>query len=270
MDTYSQFSGKNIIYSHKQFPEGIPTKVEPHSHEICELIFWEDGEADYLVEGKEYKLSKYSLIITRPGDRHRIRFRKKGNYKRYDILVEEKKLFRNINHIISRDIDVINFSGNRIVIQLFQKMDFYCEHFEGDELEKILINLINEVFYNVHISAEVDTCKENPILKKALEYIQENLTTHIDIEALCHELYISKSYLHKLFVKYLRISPKKYIVSKRLIMAQRAIRAGEKPTIIYSDCGFSDYSSFWRDYKKYFGIAPSEEQNRSITHVIRS
>ncbi|MBE7034478.1 MAG: helix-turn-helix domain-containing protein, partial [Ruminococcaceae bacterium] len=67
-----------------------------------------------------------------------------------------------------------------------------------------------------------------------------------------------------LFSEHLEITPKKYINTKRLILAQKKIRQGEKPTQIYPKCGFSEYSTFWREYKNYFGYSPSEEADREI------
>ena len=53
-------------------------------------------------------------------------------------------------------------------------------------------------------------------------------------------------------------------MQKRLIYAQKLIVKGQKPSKTYSDSGFSDYSSFYKAYLKFFGYPPSEEKvNRS-------
>ena len=261
---------EDIMYSHMYFSPVGDYSVITHTHEVCELLFFEKGNALYTVEGKTYSLSKNNLIITRPGDRHSIVPEKNSSYKRYDVLFDEKTLFTSLESVISKDIDVINFDGNSTIIQLFKKMNFYCEHFEGDELRKILFNLVEEIFYNIKISESVKDYSENQYIKSALKYIDENLTENIDVTSMCRELFVSKSYLHKLFIRHMQITPKKYILSKRLNLAQRALRAGEKPTEIYSQCGFNDYSSFYRDYKKHFKTSPSNEINRNISHEILS
>lgn len=261
---------EDIMYSHMHFANAGAYGVSTHTHEICEFLFFEKGDAQYTVEGKTYSLSKYNLIITRPGDRHSLVLKKDTPYKRYDVLFDEKILFTDIDSVIPRDVDVINFDGNTLVIQLFKKMNYYCEHFEGEELRRILFNLLEEIFYNIKISERVEDFSENQYVRKALEYIDKNLTGDIDINTMCSALYISKSHLHKLFIKHMQISPKKYILSKRLSLAQRALRSGAKPSEVFSQCGFSDYSTFYRDYKKHFKISPSNEINRNVTHEIRS
>ena len=46
-------------------------------------------------------------------------------------------------------------------------------------------------------------------------------------------------------------------------MARRLIRRGRRPTDVFTECGFNDYATFFRNYKSYFGYAPSEECEKS-------
>jgi AraC-like DNA-binding protein len=154
-------------------------------------------------------------------------------------------------------------------------MDYYCKHFEGDELKKILADLVEEIFYNIIIVTEKypqnklnGNYTANPIIASVIEYIDNNISRHFTIEDLCNELFVSKSYLHQLFLRHMQMSPQKYVNSKRLLMAQKEIRAFAKPTEVFAKCGFSDYSSFYRAYKKFFGYPPSEEHDRKIFRVI--
>ena len=113
-----------------------------------------------------------------------------------------------------------------------------------------------------------DAYTAHPIVVRAVEYINRNLHRDFCLDALCDELFITKSYLHQLFVKYLQMCPKKYIITKQLALAQREIRGGVRPTDVFIDCGFSNYSTFYRAYKNHFGYAPSEEGKREIVREI--
>ena len=106
-------------------------------------------------------------------------------------------------------------------------------------------------------------------IDKAIEYIEKNITQNFTLETLCNQLYINKSHLHRLFLKHLQITPKKYITSKRLEFAQKLLRRGAKPIDVYLYCGFSEYSTFFRDYKKHFGYSPSQEADKKIKREIR-
>ena len=258
---------ENIYFNHF-FGEDIDIEEyagEPHIHDVCELLFLKKGNPKYFVEGKNYKLGKNTLVFSRPGDRHKIYFEETGPYERYNILFDEKKLPFDLYTKIPPMLDIINFDGNSVVCDIFKKADYYCERFTGDKLGRLMVSMVEEIFFNISIAVDDNTITDhssasaNPFVSAALSYIEENLTSNITIDSICEELYITKSHLHHLFTNHLQISPKKYILSKRLSLAKKAIRAGQKPIEACMQSGFSDYSTFYRDYKKAFGHCPSEE-----------
>ncbi|MBR2181446.1 MAG: AraC family transcriptional regulator [Oscillospiraceae bacterium] len=50
----------------------------------------------------------------------------------------------------------------------------------------------------------------------------------------------------------------RYITEKRLIYAHNLITNNNPPTKIYLDCGYRDYTSFYRAFVKMFGYPPSQ------------
>ena len=57
------------------------------------------------------------------------------------------------------------------------------------------------------------------------------------------------------------ISITDYISMQRIAMAKKLISQGGSASKIYSECGFNDYSSFYRAFVKNFGYSPKEEKN---------
>jgi AraC-like DNA-binding protein len=47
-------------------------------------------------------------------------------------------------------------------------------------------------------------------------------------------------------------------MERRLNLARREIFLGAKATAVYTQCGFSDYSTFYRAFKQEFGISPRQ------------
>ncbi len=264
----NRFKDSNIIVDHTSLELVSPENfnAEPHTHDMCELLYLKKGTPRYFVEGKDYKLSKNTLIISRPGDRHRIFFDEPCPYERYNIIYDEKKLPFDFYTVIPRDIDVITFDSSSIVNELFKKTDYYFEHFEGEVLSHILCNIAEEIFYNAAIYAKdmpphITGASANALVAKAINYINSNLKTIHGLDEICDSLYITKSHLHHLFIRHLQTTPKKYILMKKLDIARQAIRSGRHPGDVYLDCGFTDYSTFFRDYKSFFGHAPSQESD---------
>ena len=99
----------------------------------------------------------------------------------------------------------------------------------------------------------------NPILSRALEYISRNLFTIKDMSEVAQAVFVSDSYLYRLFGRELFNTPKKYITEKRLLWAQKQLQKGRNPAKIAEECGFEDYTTFYRNYVKLFGKNPSKE-----------
>ena len=262
---YNQYENETLKYDHLTKIEQQPKDYSPHFHNVCELIFFKSGDMSYMVDGRKYKLRKNMLVLSRPTDRHCLFLDSLADYERYNILFDEKILPFNLYEKIPWRVNVVDLNANKRVIDIFDKMDFYCQNLSGDDLYQMLINLIEEVFYNIIIETSnpinIDYTQTNALVQKAINYIDENLLTLKNLDDICNELYITKSHLHHLFIKHLKITPKKYINSKRLALAKREIVAGSNATDACFKCGFSDYAAFFRAYKKHFGHPPSDDTN---------
>lgn len=252
----------NILYfDHATNDSPTPDQYSSHSHRLCELIFFKQGSISYSVDGRRYRLTRNSLVLTRPFSVHSIEVDGSEPYERFNLLFDLTTLPYDMLAKIPASLDVRSFEGKNSVAALFDKMDFYASRLEDIERGRVLAHIIEEILLNVAIESDgrvAPVCQTNEVVAAAVKYIEENLTTLRGIDELCRELYITRSHLHHLFTEHLQISPKKYITSKRLAMAEREIALGGKPTEVYERCGFTDYSAFWRAYTAYFGKSPSE------------
>ncbi len=259
----ASYSDSKVAFTHTITEKPDDDSFNLHSHNVCEITYIVSGDVSWVIEGRTYKMRKNSIAILRPNVVHGVHINGDEVYERYNVNFNEKTMADNAFEDIPREIEVLNFPSNTYFTDLFKKLDFYSKNFSG-ERERILIsNIIEELIFNLTLQTNGKTDGSvtvlNPVLTRALEYIDENFTECIGVEDICRELYVSKSHIHTLFSEYLRISPKKYLNLKRLAYAQRLIRTGKKPYDVYQKCGFSDYASFYRNYKKHFGYSPSSE-----------
>ena len=268
----SSYKNEKILYNHAVTTSPSETNLGFHMHDICELIFLKKGNVSGMIGDKIYKLKKNSLMIFRANIPHKIIFEDDTDYERYDILFDENILGNKVFDRISKKLCCIDCNGNSSIVALFNKMDFYHKNFSGDDLGLLLENAIEELLFNLYISPHDDFDNElismHPTIKSAIKYINEHYCEQISVEDIAKTLCTNKSHLHHLFSEFLQISPKKYINIRRLAKAQKLIRMGEKPSAIFSSCGFSDYATFFRNYTTYFGYTPSQENeiiaNRKI------
>ena len=234
-----------------------------HSHNCYELIFFLKGDATHVIENRKYKLSKNDLIIIKPSCYHYIQINENTDYERYDITINADLLgIENID-VVSNEIEVINLSANPIAIELFAKLDYYKKKLSENDFNKVAVLLIKELFYNLTTYKEQSKNYTflSPTLTTALAYINDNLFTLKDVEEIAKHLFITQSYLFRIFKQELKTSPKKYINDKRLLAAQNMLSVGKNPLEVFETCGFNDYTTFYRSYVKFFGHAPSKEKS---------
>ena len=262
---YSRFRDESFAFGHERRKPGEIKGISPQTHNAYEMILLNNCEVTYRAEEKRYQLKPNSLIFTPPGKLHSIRVDERWGYDRFNVLFDPKTVNTEVLNQIPKDLDVFVFEDDTTVLSLFAKMEHYCRYFEGDALKTVLMDLVEQIIYELVIFIQKGKLKStghhtvNPTVAAAIEYVDKNLHKEFSLDMMCQELFVSKSHLHQLFTRYLQVSPWRYILGKRLMAAQLAIRAGEGPTEVYSQFGFSEYSSFYRAYHKQFGYAPSEE-----------
>lgn len=220
-----------IFFKH-EISENLPCDTySMHTHNAYELIYFLDGNATHVIEDRKYKLKKGDLILIRPFQYHFIQIDAPTKYERYDILFDIEKNEVESARLIPEDIEVINVAGNSIIEDIFHKCDLYYQNSDRNTFERILSHLLSELFYNIILFPypfSEKTTTLSPLISKALKYTNDNLCTITGIEEIADHLFVSKSYLFRLFQKELHQTPKKYIMEKRLLLAQKMISSGEK------------------------------------------
>ena len=89
-------------------------------------------------------------------------------------------------------------------------------------------------------------------------FIEEHLAQDVTLERAAREFFVSKSTIDQLFRKKLGISFYRYLTQSRLIAAKERILEGEALGRICTDVGFADYSTFYRAFRREYGVAPSD------------
>lgn len=261
-----RFKTRDLYFKHQITRSPACESFSMHTHNMYEILYFISGDATFAIEDKRYKLKKGDLLLIRPLKYHFIQIDSSADYERYDILFDERTLDINNTDRIKDGIEIINILSNPIAADIFKRLDFYASKLSKDDFFSVTLLLIKELFYVVGIErsqSSVEFSEINSTLSRALKYINDNIFTLKSVSEIAGELFVTESYLYRLFKKELHKSPQKYIKDKRLLAAQSLIQMGELPTEIYERCGFADYTSFYRNYKEYFGYSPSREREYS-------
>ena len=119
-----------------------------------------------------------------------------------------------------------------------------------------LLNLIFSELYKDNQKINNSASKINPSIK----YIEENyLSKDFSLKLAAEKSFISDTYFRKLFKQEFGISPKQYIINRRLKYAASLIIAGYSSLEEISEmCGYTDYKHFSVEFKKNTGVSPSK------------
>ena len=145
---------EQLTYNYLTFkkPTLNPEPFSMHCHTTYELIFFEKGEANYIIDENKYKLHKNDLIFIRPYKYHYIEFTKDTEYSRINIAFSDKIVNKEVLSAISNDIEIINCPQNSILENLFKRMTYYATKLNTDSFEEIITSMLTEILYNIMLT----------------------------------------------------------------------------------------------------------------------
>lgn len=140
---------------------------------------------------------------------------------------------------------------------------------------KYLANLIiKEIFYkvalntNAHILHKIYSSNIESKITSAIKYIKDNYNQEIDIEELAKNAQMSKSSFYSHFKAITSFSPLQYTKNIRLNKAKELLKEFDfnlKELSLF--IGYKSLSQFSREYKRYFGYAPSDEKVKYLSSL---
>ena len=237
-------------------------KVEMHSHDFYELYFFLHGKASYIVEGRQYTLNNGDVLLISPSNLHQLNIKDSNeSYERIVLWINTQYLkdISTPNTDLSTCFKIANESGMHLIrndkifiylkdefnelIKMDNKNTFGSEIEAENHLKNILIK-VGE--YLLNIGESVNLSKENKLVSEVIDYINNHITEDLSLEQISKDFYISKYYLSHLFKEHTNTSPHKYILKKRLLLSKELINSGMKINNVYRECGFKDYTHFFK------------------------
>ena len=250
-------------------------KVEAHSHNYYEFYFFVEGDVSMQIGKQTYHVRSGDLMLIPSHTPHRtIVHSTKNPYRRFVFWIS-KELCEHLSqrsasytYLIQRvearkdylfHMDPVAFNTLQSkMIRILEEM--HAERFGKEEQISLYISdfllHINRLTYE---KMEPKPLSLNTSLYSNLvEYIEQHLDDDLSLERLAEEFYVSKYHIAHVFKENVGLSIHQYITKKRLALCQEAIRAKMNITEVYHTYGFGDYSSFYRAFKKEFGISPKD------------
>ncbi|GFZ32134.1 AraC family transcriptional regulator [Clostridium zeae] len=248
--------------------------INIHHHDFYEFYFFISGDVTYLIEGKSYKLEPGNIVLINSKELHQAVINSEEAYYERIVLWINKAFLKRLSNdetelslcfegfnkknVISTDIEQqknIRFIINKLVdLENYQGIGY--ELLYKAYITELMVH-INNLAFKEDTELGVDIKKSN-LIDGIIEYINNHIEEDITVDQIAEQFYLSKFHLSREFKKYTGTTIHRYIVQKKLIEAKELILK-EVPIIdVYKQCGFGDYSNFFRAFKNEYGITPKQ------------
>ena len=249
--------------------------MEFHAHDFLELYYFLDGSVTYYIEDQVYALCPGDLLIIPAGKMHR------------PVIANEHAAYeRMVLWITPQYLQGIDSPAGDLQKNLQKVGEHgYCVPFRGDEtvfvtalLKKLLYMQKNDTdpkfcagavelyLWTIFRSyGVIDTTHRNEtqVIPQVIRYITEHFSEPLTLEDIAAEFFVSKSYLNRHFKAYTNSTVYAYIMALRLTHARRMLREGIPAVEAGRECGFSDYSTFYKAFKTQTGLSPQQFKSRA-------
>jgi len=250
-------NSNNITY---KYAKGMRDIIGKEFHNYHEIFLFKGGDAEFVSEKFRQRLIPDTLIIIPADFFHQ--FIVHGEESEYIRCVFNFDGTDELSELTDKKInDVRLIRANDEITDIFKKLNKCYEEY-GDShnsriAAKAYLTLLLLLLDDTEKSSGIIPVTFNPITYSAVKYINHNIKKQLKISDIAKELHVSVSYLNHIFKADLQISVHKYILDKKFLLINRRITLGEVITHLASEYGFNDYSGFYKQYKKRFGVKPS-------------
>lgn len=244
------------------------SQFSSHTHDTYEIFYFISGNAEYSVEGNIYPLSHGDIVILNHMETHHLILKKNTPYTRIGIHFKPTIDFKGefqvalMSPFQDRPLGCFNhfpvkkFPNNHWQYYLYGM----CRTEDSIKKQVYLMALLQELADFYPQVKQMPTIRYADNILNITHYIDNHLSDPLTLEQICEHFYISKSQINRNFKTNLGTTVGDYILTKRLVMAKTKIQQGQKPSSVYLQCGFNDYSTFFKAYKKKFEHSPKEEK----------
>ena len=248
---------RDIIF---KYAFGPTEEINKEFHSFNEIILFFEGDAELISENIHTKILPDTLIIIPKETYHQVIIKGDAqNYHRCTLHFPDMPEFVINSRNSAGKIFLAEYNSDFIF--MFEKLIKLSKSptLNANAQLRALLSLIL-----CEISTKcTDSCNQNTqseLLLSVIGYINQNLTKDISVRTIARANNISVSSLAHIFKKEMNISIYQYIIKKRLILAHRKICDGQLASTVAVECGFNDYSGFYKQYKKTFNCSPSEKR----------
>lgn len=127
-----------------------------------------------------------------------------------------------------------------------------------------LLFLLTELQEQPHATDYVQLSRKNEEIEEVIQYLHSNYGNRITLAQLTRKFHINRTSLGRDFLEATGMTIMTYLMKLRLSIASQMLRDTMLPiSEIYERVGFNDPAHFGRQFRKYYGVPPSEYRRQN-------
>lgn len=234
----------------------------PHYHSSIEIIFIESGELYAIINGKQVIARKNQILIVPSYYIHSYKTPKQVKTLVLIVPLEYTSYFRKL--FSRRTFTDYIYSGERSGEIIFalkqlanQDPDVASQITHG--YVEVILGILTESLQMTEITDKTNFHKFQEILK----YVNDNFTANLSLKNVSEKFFYSPCHLSHLFNEHIGYSFPEYLnILRSKYCAKLLIEENITISKAAFVSGFNSINSFNRNFKRQFGITPTEYKNK--------
>lgn len=236
-------------------------KIQKAPVDFYHLTFVLEGTFTYIADGNVYNLKENDALILPPGT---MRERLGGNHNVKFVIfnfLTDKTVNIPLDFFMKSAIN----KNIKDILDIYPNIKYYSteqeQTYETKKANNLLKNILNCILIELIDSKKYVT--NNPHVKKALHYIDNNITSPISLSNVSRAIHLTKEYTAKIFKDEMNMTVTDYINEQKMNLAKEMLLSNEMTLHDISlNLGFENYSYFSKLFKKYYNRSPMKTKRK--------
>lgn len=269
-------------YRHDSLESG---HVPLHSHSFFELLYCHSScGIEYLLGRDRYRLQRGDLVFTPPGVNHQpLLSSQLVQPCRRDVIWVSREFMDPLRilplptaidweqpfllHTAGTPWETLGENFHSSVQEAIQRAPGWETYVAGNTM--ILLTLLARALAGQD-GVNLAQAEAPELLEQVFAYVEDHLKEQITLADTARHFWVSESKISQTFHQKLGVSFYRCVTQRRLIAAKSLIIQGVPLKEVNEQVGFTDYSSFFRAFKREYGISPSQFRTLQTGHEVSS
>ena len=239
--------------------------------EILDVMYIDQGPVKYINTGRNFDAISFRLEADTEIISEKNSFEPSGNSLCYfPAHVDYNRVSRRDCMIVVH-LNVFNYKSDTIEYFMPTNPERYKELFElilikwkskETAYKSECASILNLIFAELYRGSRSNTIDKR--IYESVIYIEKNcLKSDFELSVAAEKSFISYAYMCKLFKKEMKVSPKKYVIDKRINYARTLLSTDYYSVEEVAEmCGYKDTKHFSSEFKRICGMSPSEYRKK--------